>query len=149
VGGYLFAVNAGASGDITPREGEQSTDGVAWYAPNAGIAMASPLVYEGHVYALDRRTGLVSCFNAETGDTAYFRSRLPGGKGFWASPWASDGKIFCLDERGTTHVLAAGPDFNLLGQNKIDEKFWASAALVPESVILRSTDRLYCIKDES
>jgi outer membrane protein assembly factor BamB len=148
-GGYVFAVKAGASGDITPKDGEESTDGVIWYAPNAGIAMASPLVYEGYIYALDRRTGLVSCFNAETGDTAYFRSRLPGGKAFWASPWASDGKIYCLDEAGTTHVLAAGAEFNLLGQNKIEEKFWASAALAPGSVILRGAGHLYCINDDS
>jgi outer membrane protein assembly factor BamB len=148
-GGYLFAVKAGATGDITPRNDVESTEGIAWYTANAGIAMASPLLYQGHVYALDRRTGLVSCFNAETGETAYFRSRLPGGKAFWASPWASDGKIFCLDEQGTTHVLAAGPEFNVLGQNRIGEKFWASAALAPESLILRSAGRLYCIKNKS
>ena len=34
---------------------------------------------------------------------------------FWASPWAYDGKVFCLDETGTTHVLKAGPTWGWRG----------------------------------
>ena len=35
-GGTLFAVNAGASGDITLKDGETSNAGVVWSAPRAG-----------------------------------------------------------------------------------------------------------------
>src|SRR5262245_61363419 len=45
-GGTLFAVKAGASGDVTPKSGSSTSDGVAWSQPKAGPSMASPLSYQ-------------------------------------------------------------------------------------------------------
>jgi outer membrane protein assembly factor BamB len=63
----LFAVKAGASGDITLRGGARSNDGVAWYLPQGGPSMASPLLYDGHLYILEQRGGILSCYDAKTG----------------------------------------------------------------------------------
>jgi outer membrane protein assembly factor BamB len=100
----LFAVKAGASGDITLKDGAKSNDGVAWSLPNAGPATASPLLYDGHLYVLEDR-GL-TCYDARTGKQVY-KERLSGAGGFTSSPWAYDGKVFCLDDRGTTYVVKA------------------------------------------
>lgn len=143
-GGGLFAVRAGASGDISLQENETSNDGVAWTTARGGPEMSSPLVYEGHVYTLSQNGGLVTCLDAKTGEQVY-RSRLPDAKSFWASPWAADGKIYCLDEDGTTHVLAAGPEYQLLAQNPLNEMAWASTAVDKGAVLLRSLEHLYCI----
>jgi outer membrane protein assembly factor BamB len=112
----------------------------------AGPPMASPLVYQGFVYILARRKGVVSCYNAKTGEPAYQRTQLPGAKAFWASPWAYDGKVFCLDDTGTTHVLQAGGEFKVVARNTLNDKFWASPAVVAGAIILRGVERLYCIK---
>jgi outer membrane protein assembly factor BamB len=145
-GGTLFAVRAGASGDITPPPGESTSAGVVWSKPKAGIAMASPLLYRGYIYVVDRRAGLASCYDAETGKMAYYRTRVPDGKAFWATPWAYDGKVFCLDEAGTTHVLQAGNEFKVLDTNILNDKFWSSAAISKGSIILRGVNNVYCIR---
>jgi outer membrane protein assembly factor BamB len=143
----LYAVRAGASGDITLKQGETSNAGIAWHQPRGGPPMASPLVYQGHVYVLEQRNGMVSCYDAKTGKPAYVRERVPGAKSFWASPWAYDGKIFCLDDSGQTFVLKAGPEFKVVGKNPLDEMCWSTPALAGGTILVRGVDHLYCIKE--
>ena len=144
--GGLFAVRAGASGDLTLKEGETSNAGVAWSQPRGGPEDASPLVYQGHVYVL-RKNGIMTCYDAGTGKQVY-RERIANAKSFWASPFAGNGKVFCLDDGGTTHVLQAGPEFKVLGKNALNEMFWASPAVAGGAVFLRSVDHVYCIADK-
>jgi outer membrane protein assembly factor BamB len=141
----LFAVKAGASGDITLKSGERSNEGVAWRLPQAGPSTASPLLYEGHLYIVEDRGGLLSCYDARTGKQLY-KERLQGARGMTSSPWACDGKVFCLDDSGTTHVVQAGPEFKLLSQNTIEEMFWSSPAVAGGALFLRGVDYLYCIR---
>ncbi|HUE13989.1 MAG TPA: PQQ-binding-like beta-propeller repeat protein [Planctomycetaceae bacterium] len=144
-GGGLYAVRADASGDVTLKEGETSNSGVAWSQSRGGPEKASPLIYQGHLYVLRTNGGIVTCYDAKTGKQLY-RQRIPGATAFWTSPWAGEGKIFCLDDSGTTHVLDAGPQFKELGTNKLNEMFWASPAIAGKSVLLRSVENLYCIR---
>jgi outer membrane protein assembly factor BamB len=142
----LYAVRPGAAGNLTLKEGEPSNAGVAWYNKDAGPAMASPLVYGDHIYILSQNGGLLSCLEAKTGKAAYAKQRLPQAVGFTSSPWAYDGKVFCLDENGQTFVVKAGPDFKLLGTNKLDEMFMATPAIAGDALILRGIDHLYCVR---
>ena len=109
--------------------------------------MASPLLYQGLLYILEQRGGMVSCYDAKTGEPAYYRKRIQEAKGFTSSPWAADGKIFCLDAGGQTFVLKAGAEFAVVGQNNLDEEMcWSTPALTSDAVLLRGIDHLYCIK---
>ncbi len=144
--GTLFAVKAGAKGEITLKGGESSSDGIAWTAPRAWPGASSPLVYDGFVYVIDRNGGTISCFDAKTGKAAYTKERIPSAGAFWASPWAADGKIFCLDETGATHVLKAGAEFEVVRVNKLGrDTYWATPAAASGSLFIRSVDSLYCI----
>ena len=89
---------------------------------------------------------MVSCYDAKTGKPAYKRERLQDAAAFWASPWAYDGKVFCLDDGGTTHVLQAGPEFKVLGKNTLGDQFWASPAVAGGALILRGVENVYCVK---
>jgi outer membrane protein assembly factor BamB len=142
----LFAVRAGAAGDITPATGETSSSGVLWSHDRGGPQMASPLIHDGFVYICDRRGGIVTCYDAATGKEAY-KERLPGEREFWASPWACGDRIFCLDDSGATHVLAPGAEFKVLTTNQLEGRFWASSAVTDGSFLLRSTDSLYRISE--
>jgi hypothetical protein len=102
-------------------------------------------LYQGHIYILEQRSGLLSCYDAKTGEPSYSRQRLQDARGFTASPWAYDGKVFCLDENGQTFVVAAGPEFKLLGQNALDEMCWSSPAISNGKLLLRTAENLYCI----
>ena len=144
--GTLFAVTAGAKGEITLKGGESSGDGIAWTATKAWPGASSPLVYDGFVYVIDRNGGTISCFDAKTGKAAYTKERIPGAGAFWASPWAADGKIFCLDETGAAHVLKAGAEFEVVRVNKLGrDTYWATPAAAGGSLFIRSVDSLYCI----
>ena len=142
--GPIVAIRPGASGDISLKEGENSNEYVAWSIPLRTFRVASPLLYDGCLYMLDQQRGQVRCYDAKTGQENYME-RLKGARGFSSSPWASDGKVFCLDETGLTVVLKAGPEFEVLTTNKLDETFWSSAAVSGENLLLRGVDHLYCI----
>jgi outer membrane protein assembly factor BamB len=144
-GGGLFAIRAGASGDITLKQGETSNAGVAWTQPRGGPEMASPLVYQGYVYVLRQSGGIVTCYDAKSGKQVY-RERIRRATAFWASPWACDGKVFCLDDSGATHAIQAGPEFKVLGKSSIEEMCWSSAAVADGALFVRSVDHLFCIK---
>jgi outer membrane protein assembly factor BamB len=142
----LFAVRPGASGDITLADNESSNAGVAWRQKLGGPYNPSPLVYGGLVYVLYDR-GFFACFEADSGKPVYDRQRIePGAGGFTASPWAYDGKIFCLNEDGDTFVIQAGREFKLLGKNSLDEMCMASPAIAHGSLFLRGIQHVYCIR---
>lgn len=150
-GGGMFAVRSGATGDISLKEGETSNAFVAWSSNSDGPGRSSPLLYQGYVYLLGKRDGVVTCLDAKTGKTAYV-TRLPQGGAFWASPWAHDGKIFCPDSDGNTFVLEAGAEFKLVTTNRLPneggDRYWARSALANGSIFVRSTSKLYAIGGE-
>ncbi len=145
-GGVLFGIKAGAKGDISLKEDESYNDFVAWSVPESGIAMATPVVYQGLVYVLDRRRGQISCYDVKNGETIYRATNIEDAAAFWASPWAYNDKIYCLDEKGVTHVIKAGKDFKELRKNKLNDIFWASTAIAGKSYIFRGEKGLYCIR---
>lgn len=146
-GGFMFSIRAGASGDISLAEGQTANHGVEWKNPNGGIAMSSPLMYQGNVYAFERRTGMVSCYDAETGVVRYYRKHLRKAREFWSSPWGYDGHVYCIDGKGITHVLEAGPNFNEVRQNELDDQIWATPAFTERSIIIRGAENIYSIKN--
>lgn len=143
-GGFLFAIKPGGSGDITPPDGAESSEFVDWKLERSGIEMASPVLCDGHLYLLERRSGTLHCIDAESGEVAY-RTRLPGARAFWASPWTQGDKVFCVDTSGTTYVVTGGREFRLIGRNVIDEQTWATAAIADDALYFRTIDHLYCI----
>ena len=147
-GGFLFAVKAGANGDITPKPEATTSAGVLWSQPDAGVAFASPLVYRGLVYILERNHGGIKCFDAQTGEPVY-SERLPDAGIFWATPWPGGDRIYCLDVKGTTYVVQAGREFKLIHQNKLNDAFYASCAFTGNAMVLRGEESLYCIRGDS
>ena len=68
--------------------------------------------------------------------------------GFYASPVAAGDKIYAVSRTDGTFVLAAQPEFQLLGQNKIEtdkSRFDATPAVSNGQLFLRSNESLYCI----
>jgi sucrose-6-phosphate hydrolase SacC (GH32 family)/outer membrane protein assembly factor BamB len=91
---------------------------------------------------------LVSCYDALTGRTLSDRERRPEGFAFTASPWAANGRIFCLNENGACYVLRAGDKFELLHINKLadDDMCMATPALAGDRLLIRTAARLYCLQ---
>ncbi len=143
----LYAIKPGASGDITLPAGTTSGEFLAWSSPAIAPYNPTTLVHDGFLYVLYDRS-FVSCFNAETGAVCYERKPLPNGLAFTASPWAVCDKIFCLSESGVCFVLRAGPDFQLLRTNQLEnEMCMATPALAGNRLLIRTDKRLYCIRN--
>lgn len=140
----LWAVKAGASGDISLQAGDARNAGIAWSNFKAGPPMSSPLLYKDYLYVV-MQNGILMCLDAESGKEIC-RERLKGAHSFTASPWAQDGKLYCLDEDGRTFVIEAGPNFVVQGKNEIKDFFWSTPALSGDALYLRGANRLYCIK---
>ena len=142
--GPMWAVKAGATGDISLKAAEQSNAHIAWFRPDAGPHFASAIVSEGLLYVFPPHDGFLRCFDAQTGADV-FQQRLPGARDFKSSPWAHSGQIYNVDENGTTFVVKAGSQYQLLGTNELDELCWSSPAPAHGMLFLRGVETLYCI----
>lgn len=146
----LYAIRPGASGDISLPEGQTNNAWIAWCQPKAAPYNPTTLVYEKRLYVLYDR-GLLACFQPLTGEPVFGAQRLSGGLRFTVSPWAYNGKVFCLNEDGVTFVLRAGDKFELLHTNKLaeDDMCMATPAIVADRLILRTSARVYCVRQPS
>ena len=144
----IYAIQPGATGDITLDAGKSTSDIVQWSQADAGPYNTSPLVYRGQLYVLLDQ-GFLVCYDAVTGEMIYKRQRLPKGRAFTASPWACNGSIFCLNEYGTTFVIKAGPEFEILHTNQLDEEAMcmASPAVAGNKLLIRTETALYCLQE--
>lgn len=143
----LYAIKPGATGDLTTAEDGKPNEFVAWSHPRGGTYLPTEVAYDGALYSLSE-TGILSRFDAKTGKLHY-RSRLEGGEAFTSSPWAYNGKVFCLNEEGKTFVIAAGEKFELLHVNLLDEMAQATPAIVGDRLLLRTEGRLYSFRNKN
>jgi len=157
----VYVVKPGASGDISiwspddMRTGlsfgfpgaKTSSEDVAWAYPLLGTYNTSALVYGDYYYTLLDR-GFLVAHDARTGDEVYRRQRLEIGNGFTASPWAYNGMVFLLSEDGETFVVRAGPEFEILHKNPLNEMTLATPAVAQGSLIVRTQSKLYRIAKE-
>jgi outer membrane protein assembly factor BamB len=142
----MYAIRPGGSGDISLQPGQTNNASIAWCQPIAAPYNPTTLVYDGRLYVL-YDLGIMSAFNARTGELLYEKQKLPGGMRFTASPWAGNGRIFCLNEDGVTFVIRAGDRFEFQHTNKLadDDMCLATPALAGDRLLIRSAARIYCI----
>lgn len=144
----IYAIRPGAAGDISLKKGETSNDFIVWSQPKAGPYNPSTLVSGQRLFVLYDR-GFFAGFDAKTGRELYAQQRLPNGRAFTASPWAADGKIFCLNEDGVTFVLRDSDRYEVIRTNSLaeDDMGMATPAIAGDRLLIRTSARLYCIRN--
>jgi len=142
----IYAIKVGSNGDITLKEGKTSSEAIAWSKPRGGPYMPTPVVYGDLLYTCSNQ-GVLTAYNAITGERVY-QERL-GGKGgaFTASPVASDGKIYLSSEDGDVFVVKAGPKYELLSTNPVGEVMMATPAISDGLVIVRGHSNVYAFAE--
>jgi len=141
----INVVKAGATGDITPPEGEMSSAQLVWSKRGRGSYMPTPLIYQGYLYVLGNQ-GVFDCYELSTGREVY-RERIPHtGSGFSASPVAADGRIYLSSEDGDIFVVKAGPEFALVGKNPMGELLMATPAFAGDTMLVRGVEHLFAIR---
>lgn len=141
----LFAIRPGAAGDISLKQDQTSNEYVVWSQARGGTYLPSSVAYQGAIYTLTE-TGILNRFDAKTGKQTYKTRIDPAATNFTTSPWAYNGKLFCLSEEGQTFVIKTGEEFQLLHVNELDDMAQASPALVGDRLLIRTEHRLYSIR---
>lgn len=141
-GAALYAIPLSARGDIT------DTDQIAWTLDKDTPYVPSPLLYGDHLYFTKSNNGVISCYQAETGEQIFKAERIPGIDMIYASPVGADGRIYIAGRNGATVVAKHGNEFEVLATNQLDEPIDATPALVGNEIIIRGEKSLYCIAEK-
>ena len=135
----IYAIRPGGNGDLTLKDGKESSEFIAWSKQRGGPYMSTPVVYGELLYSCSF-SGVLTAYNAKTGERVY-QERLGGA--FTASPVASDGKIYLAGEDGDVFVVKAGPKYELLAKNPVGEVMMATPAISDGLVIVRTISHLF------
>jgi len=98
--------------------------------------MHTMLLYKNHLYNVNWN-GSVICLDPLTGKEIY-NAKLGKTKSFVASPVASDGKIYILDEEGTVYILEDGDSFKLLAEIPLNDVCLTAPAITDGMIIFRT-----------
>ena len=131
----LLALRAGGRGDI-------STSHLLWSTLN-GPDVPTPVTDGNYFYIVNDR-GIMWCLDAKTGKEIYGQQRLKPGT-YSGSPVLGDGKIYVTNEEGLTSVVKAGPNFEILAENPLNDYCLSSPAISDGQLFIRTTTNLYCI----
>ena len=139
----VYAVRAGARGDISLPPGKSSSDTIAWSHDRDGTYISSPIVYRNQLYTLNNN-GILTAYDATTGERLY-RARVGGGGAFSASPVAADGKLFLASEDGDVFVVQAGREYLELAKHPMHEVIMASPAISNGLLVIRTLRHVWAI----
>lgn len=140
----VYAIRETASGDVSLSAGATSNAGVAWSVSRDGGYMCTPLVYRGLVYIV-KFQGILSVFDAKTGERKFQERLLNATSAFTASPVASDGKVYLANDDGQVFVIKAGPTYELIAQNDMGGPVLATPAISEGRLLIRTQQHLMAI----
>lgn len=147
---YLTTGNgAGNREMVAVRAGSKlpaSTDRVAWSSRRGMPYVPSFLIYGDLLFAVHDENRIY-CYDAKSGE-AVWDDRLAGSGNVYSSPIIIDGKIYATNTGGTTTVLEAGPKFEVVAVNRLDEEVMASPAVADGKLFIRTASKLYCIANK-
>ena len=149
--GMVFAVSGFRGNKLHAIKLDEANDDITtsgaikWSLSADTPYVPSPLLYDGVIYLLKGNTGILSAFDAKTGKPHYQLQRLDGVPNVFASPVGAKGRVYIPGQQGATIVLKAGPTYEVLATNTLEDGFDASPALVDNELYLRGAKFLYSI----
>ena len=131
----VIAIRPGGRGDVTRSHR-------AWEF-SRGPDVPTPVSDGTHVYLVNDN-GVVHALDARTGAVVWGPSRLKSGT-YSASPVLADGRVYVTNEEGLTSVFAAGPAFQVLAENPLNDYTLSSPAISEGQIFLRTAAHLFAI----
>ncbi len=131
----LIAIRPGGHGDITATH-------LAWSQTRGLPYVPSPLCYRGNVYTV-KNGGMVSCFDAQSGDPRFLEERIGAVGDYYASPVAAGDTIYLASQNGVVTAIEATDHLHILSHNPLHETVMASPAVIGDILYLRASERLY------
>jgi len=140
MGGYhgpAIGFKAGGKGNITDA-------GRLWHATSKNPQrIGTGIVVGKHLYMANEQF-IAQCIDIATGKDLW-QTRMPEGV-IWASPVLVGDRIYVTNQNGTTIVFRPNPEkFELLAENKLNERSNSTLAVSDGELFLRTFEHLYCI----
>ena len=125
----------------------EGTAAVLWEHHRDTPYVPSPLLYGKSIYYLRHYQGILTRLRAKTGQEKGGPFRLGLIRDVYSSPVAAADRVYITDRLGVTLVISHSDDENpkALSQNRLNDRFSASAAIVGRELFLRGEKYLYCI----
>lgn len=140
----MQAIRLEATGDITASEMGATNAGIAWSHARKGNYMQTPIVVGDLLYGCNDN-GVLTCFDAKTGEIQFEERLRAGGDGFTASP-VSDGRhLFFPSEQGDVYVVRADRKFAIVSTNAMNETIMATPALNGGRLFIRTRGQLVAV----
>jgi outer membrane protein assembly factor BamB len=130
---HILAIRPDGAGNVTQTH-------IVWRTIQGAAYVPSPII-AGDYFLVVSDSGVAHCFEAKTGNLVW-KERLGEEH---ASLVSAEGRVYFLNDRGTTNVVKAGPVFEQVAQNEIGEKCFASPAVSRGQIFLRGETHLFCI----
>ncbi|HEX5889579.1 MAG TPA: PQQ-binding-like beta-propeller repeat protein [Pyrinomonadaceae bacterium] len=138
----LMAIKLGKDGDIS------NSEAIAWSHTRGVAYTTSPVLHDNKLYVVTDN-GMISAYNALTGEPFYAQTRLPKGYNLKASPVGANGKLYLATEDGDVLVLKMGEKFEVLSVNTLeDQVFIATPVIAGGEIYLRGQNTLFCISEK-
>lgn len=131
----LLAIRAGGRGDVTESH--------KLWAFTHGPDVPTPVTDGKYFYVVDDR-GIMWCLDAKTGQAIWGPQRIKPAT-YSSSPVLADDKLYVTNEEGLTTVLKAGPKFEVLAENNLNDYTLSSPAISDGQIFMRTAQYLYCI----
>jgi hypothetical protein len=138
-GRAMYAIKLGNRGDLT------DTPAIAWEVHRSTPYIPSPLLHQKRIYFFSANQARLSCYDAADGTAHFVSEPIEGLFGVYASPVATEDKIFVTGRSGNTAVLTPGEELKTERINKLGEPVDASPAIVGNEIYIRGRSHLYCI----
>lgn len=140
----VYAIRDTATGDVSLKDGAATNAAVSWSYPRGGGYMATPLAYRGILYVVTYN-GVLTAYDAKTGEKKYTQRLADGTSAFTASPVAADDKVYLASEDGRVFVLKSGPAYELLATNDMTESTLATPAFSEGMMFWRTQNHVVAI----
>jgi len=140
----MRAIRLEATGDITPPDVGERNDSIAWVQARQGNYMQTPLLAGDLLFGCFDN-GILTCFNAKSGEIHYSERLGKGAQGFTASPVSDGRNLFIPSEMGQVFVVSVAPKFSLTATNELGEPCMASPAISGGTLFFRTQSKLMAI----
>jgi outer membrane protein assembly factor BamB len=139
----IIAVRTSATGDITLQGDETSNSGVQWSLARGGSYIHTMLLYRDLLYNVNWN-GTILCLDPASGKEVY-SAKLGSSRSFIASPVASDGRIYIVDEEGTVYIIKDGRTFNVLAEIPMKDICMTAPAITDGMIFFRTQHNLIAV----
>jgi outer membrane protein assembly factor BamB len=135
---HNMAIRPDGTGNVTKTH-------IQWHekktSPQKASYVPSPVAHDKYFFLVSD-LGVAHCFDARTGKRLWMQGL---GRHHSASPVSVGDLLYFPDDDGNTWVVKAGPKFDLVSKNSVDDEVYASLAISRGQIILRGLHNLYCI----